>query len=143
MQRLINLGLLFSSLICYLEWRGGNSTFLFQIEYDLFFDRGVRLNAFASPLVFIPLLGQVLVLFSGVKRKPNVTLTLVGMIFIGMLVGLVLAAGLMSANFKIIVSTLPFIGMSVLFFLRKDENGKRPLYIKKNALLRQKKPVIE
>lgn len=111
--RLINAALLLSSLICYLEWGGGNSGFLFQTEYVVFAKRNS--DAFMHPLVLIPLIGQILLIVSILKKQPSRRLTLTGLSLIGLLVLMILIAGVLSLNLKIVASTVPFIFVAVVF----------------------------
>lgn len=122
-NRIINLGLLLSFLICYLEWAGGNSGFLFQFEYSVF-STNANQNTFAHPLIFIPLLGQLLLLIS--VFYPNKRLTLFGIILLSVLVLVILLVGVLSFNLKIILSTIPFITISILFIenYRKQKSLK-------------------
>lgn len=113
--RIANVLLLVSSLICYLEWGGGNSGFLFQTEYAVFIKRSS--DSFLHPFVLIPLIGQILLIASTLKKQPSKLLTLIGLSMIGLLVLMVLFVGLLSMNAKIVGSTIPFILISV-FFIR-------------------------
>jgi heme A synthase len=112
MQRIISIGLFLTVLICYLEWAGGNSGFLFQMEYGIFLSDNNK-DSFMHPLVFIPLFGQLLILIS--IFKPNPKLILTGIILLSILVLMILLVGILSLNLKIILSTLSFIGISVFF----------------------------
>jgi len=113
MQRLFNVGLLLSFLICYLEWGGGNSGFLFQFEYQIFFRNNSR--DFIHPLIIIPFLGQIFLLVGIFWSSQNRRLTLIGMILLSVLVFVILLVGILSLNSKIILSTLPFFLISFLF----------------------------
>jgi len=114
--RIINLLLLVSSLICYLEWGRDNSGFLFQVEYAVFAKASA--DSFLHPLVLIPLIGQILLLVSTFKKQPSKRLTLIGLLLIGVLVLMVSLVGLLSMNAKIVASTVPFIFISVFFILK-------------------------
>lgn len=111
-NRIFNLGLFLTFLICYLEWPGGNSGFLFQLEYEVFV-LNANQNTFSHPLIFIPLLGQLTLLAS--IFYPNRKLTFIGLILSSVLVLLILLVGIFSLNLKIILSTTPFIVLSILF----------------------------
>lgn len=116
MKKLINLGLLLSPLVCYLEWGKNQSSFLFQAEYLLFFGSSNTANSFTHPLVLLPFCGQLLILYSLFQPHPNRRLTLIGLLMMAPLIFMILLAGLLSLNPKIILSTIPFVVVSVLFF---------------------------
>jgi len=124
MQRLINFGLLVSSLFCYLEW-ADRSAFLFQVEYGLFFKATQTIESLVHPLILIPLLGQLILLFALIKRQQNFKLTFIGMTLLSLLVLVIFLAGILSMNVKIIVSTVPFILLSI-FTLYQNRRSKQP-----------------
>lgn len=121
MQRFINIGLLISPLIAYLEWGGGKmSAFLGQMEYTLFFQSQDLVHTFTHPIVVIPILGQLLLLYTIFQAKPSRKLTLIGIILQSVLLSLVLIAGLLSFNFKMILSVIPFILIIILHFFSRS-----------------------
>ena|SRR6218665_3189010 len=112
MPRVFPIAFLLTFLLCYLEWGGGNSGFLLQMEYDVLF-KGQYSDSFKHPLVLIPFLGQLLLLIS--IFRPRKKLILAGIILQGILVFMVLLVGGLSLNPKIFFSALPFVGVLVLF----------------------------
>ena len=114
MKKLLNLGLILTSLIGYLEWGGGNSEFLFQIEYDLIFGALKDLNNFKHPFVLLPMLGQVLVLITLFQKTPGRTFTFIGLACMSLLMLFILLAGVLGLNPRVILSTLPFIIIGIL-----------------------------
>lgn len=117
-QRSINIGLFLSFFICYLEWGGGNSGFVFQMEYSVLTDNATK-ETFTHPFIFIPLVGQLIMLFTVFQKDPNRKLSLIGLILMGVLVSMILLVGLLGLNIKIIASVTPFVVLSVLFFRRR------------------------
>jgi len=112
MYRLINIGLLVTSLFCYLEW-ADKSTFLFQAEYDLLFKSGSGVRSFAHPLILLPLCGQLLLLFALFRKQQNLRWTFIAMAMLSLLVLMIFLVGILSLNLKITASTLPFILISI------------------------------
>lgn len=110
----INVLLIITSLFGYLEWGGGNSVFLFAAEVEIiarfFNDPG----AMVHPFVLIPLLGQLLLLSALFPGTPKRAFTLIGICCIGLLLGFMFFIGAISANMKILLSTVPFLLASVL-----------------------------
>lgn len=113
--RLINLGLFITFLICYLEWAGGNSGFVFQLELTIF-SKDDKSNSFTHPFVLIPLSGQILLFIT--IFFPNKKLTLAATILLSVLVLMILLVGILSFNIKIIASTLPFLAIAIYFIAR-------------------------
>ncbi len=71
MKKLLNILLILTSLIGYLEWGKGNTAFLGYVEYELIFKGNRSTDSFLHPFVIVPLLGQVLLLFLSTYRKPK------------------------------------------------------------------------
>src|SRR5690349_982310 len=112
--RLINVAILATSLICYLEWGGGNSGFLFQMEFELFRKDDLA-NSFTHVMVLAPMAGQLILLFTVLQKNPGRRLTAVGIGLLSVLVLMIFLVGILSLNYKIFLSTLPFILCAILF----------------------------
>lgn len=112
MKKLAIFCALVSILVCYLEWGGGNHSFIYEAEYLILFQKAGDTDALAHPAVLIPLLGQLLLLFSLFQKAPNKRLVFAGLTLMGLLVLLLLLVGILSRNWKIILSTLPFLVFS-------------------------------
>jgi uncharacterized membrane protein len=127
MKNLLNFCLLLTSFIGYLEWGHDSSTFLFQAEYDILFGGAVTKNTLTHPAIFIPLLGQLLLLFTLFQKRPSKVLTLIALICLGMLMIFLFAIGIMALNFKIAISAVPFLvtGFFVLRYNRKLKHKAR------------------
>lgn len=112
-NKILNLCLVLTSLLGYLEWGTDNEAFLYQIEIkilsDLFNDPGSLLH----PLVLLPLLGQVLLAITLFQKKPSKLLTYLGIGGIGILLLFIFAISLMNLNVKMVASTLPFLGLGI------------------------------
>lgn len=116
--RLVNIGLLLAFSICYLEWGGGNSSFIFQVEYELFRKTDDLLSSLTHPLILAGLAGQVLLLYSIFSKKPKRMLNSIGILILSPVVVLAFLAGALSLNWKMIASALPFIILTVIYFLK-------------------------
>lgn len=115
MQRLLVLGLLVSFLLCYLEWGQSNSGFLFQLEYQVFAAGNKSLSSIVHPLILIPFGGQLLLLIVVFQRNPRRRLAVIGILLLSLLVLVILLVGILVFNLKIILSTLPFLLLSVYY----------------------------
>ncbi len=111
-KKIYNILLIITSLIGYLEWGQTNSQFLFQMETDIIFKLFTDTTSIIHPLIIIPLAGQILLLISLFQAEPGKWLSFIGIGSIGILFLLVLLAGVLSMNFKIILSSLPFLIIS-------------------------------
>ncbi len=112
MHRLYNIGILLSFFICYMQW-SDQHIFIIEAEYELLFKKDF-LSSFSHPLILAPALGQLLLLYTLIK--PNRKLTLTAIILLGLLVIMITLAGALSGGLYMVLSTIPFIAISVLFF---------------------------
>lgn len=114
----------FSFLICYLEWGKDSSSFVYQTEYSLLFERDKSTDTFTHPFILIPLIGQLIILISvfseSIKRKFVIT----GIAFQALLVLMLFFIGLLSVNFKILISTLPFLVFSSIYIYKTRKKAE-------------------
>lgn len=125
-NRLINIGLVLAFFICYMEWGGGNSSFVFQSEYQIFTQSASWRDNFAHPIILAGLLGQLLFLYAAFKKTPSVKLTWAGILILSPVVLLIFLAGALSMNWKMVLSVLPFLALAVMFWRnnRKQKAGR-------------------
>src|SRR5688572_30908389 len=102
-SKLLNILLIISSLVGYLEWGGGNHTFLFEAESEIFTKLFADPRSVAHPLIVLPLIGQVILLVTLFQRVPGKMLTYMGIGCLAILFLLMFAIGLMSLNYKILL----------------------------------------
>lgn len=124
MKRLLNILLLITSLFGYLEWGKNNHAFLYQVEYDLVFNRTGNTDSFTHPFVLIPMLGQLMLLISLFQKQPNKILTITGMCFIGVLLLFLFIIGALSMNIRIAGAALPFLITAVLVLMNYRKTRK-------------------
>lgn len=126
--KFLNLLLILTSLIGYLEWGKDNKSFLFQAETEvlakLFSDPASVLH----PFTLLPLFGQLILLFTLFQKEPGRLLTYIGLGCLGILLLLMFVIGLISMNFKILISTIPFLvtGVYVIIHFRKSKRQGLP-----------------
>ena len=113
-SRIINLLLVITSLLGYLQWSGNNQAFLFEAEveilYKIFTDPVAVLHLFT----ILPLVSQIFLVITLFQRTPNKTLTYIGMAGLVMLLGFMFVIGIISGNYKILLSTIPFLTVIVV-----------------------------
>lgn len=119
--KILNILLIISSLLGYLEWGKDQHILLFQAEAEIFMQLLSNAKSAVHPFTILPLFGQFVLLFTCFQKSPSKFLTIIGMCCLGLLLVFMFAIGIMSGNLKILVSTLPFIGVSIwiILLLRK------------------------
>ncbi len=122
--KFLNVALINTSLIGYLEWGGGNKMFLFQGEIEIISKLFTDPASVIHPFILLPLFGQIILLVTIFQRRPGKMLTMIGLWSLATLLLFMFVIGMLSLNWKIIVSTIPFIVMGVLTILhRKGERA--------------------
>jgi hypothetical protein len=120
-NKILITSLLITSLIGYLEWGKDNHAFLWEAEMDVIQKIFSDPKSMIHPFILIPLLGQILLLISLFQKQPNPKLIYTSIGGIGLLLVFMLVVGILSGNVKIIVSTLPFLGIS-LYTIKSVKN---------------------
>ena len=120
--KILNALLIVTSLLGYLEWGGGNNILLFQGEADIILKLFTNPKSVAHPFILMPLLGQLLLLLTIFQKTPSRILTYIGIGSLGLLLGFMFIIGIISMNFKILLSTIPFLITAIytVLYLRKN-----------------------
>lgn len=123
-NRLINFGLVIAFFLCYMEWGGGNSSFIFQAEHQILTrSEGWRSN-FTHPIILAGLIGQLLLLYCAIRGNASKKLNWLGILILAPVVLIIFLAGALSMNWKMLLSVLPFIGLVILFWRNnRRKNG--------------------
>jgi hypothetical protein len=111
----INIALVFTSLLGYLEWGKDNAQFLFQAEADIFRKFFQDPQSLIHPFVLLPLFGQLMLIITLFQKVPSKRLSLWAVLCLGLLLGFMLIIGLMAMRWKIVISVLPFVSVLILF----------------------------
>lgn len=127
--RLLNLGLIFSTLIGYLEWGTDSRMFLIEMEQEVLLKLFSDPSSVLHPLVLLPLFGQVLLAFTLFQKKPGKLITFIAIGCLATLFLVMFLVGCISLNFSILLSTLPFLLMAMLsiWYYRKEKSKKKAL----------------
>lgn len=126
-KKLLNVCLLLTSLIGYLQWGKDNHTFLFQVEAGLM-TGNTSMKDMLHPFILVPMLGQLLLLITLFQKIPGNALTIAALACLGIIMLFLFLIGLLSMNFFITLSTLPFIITGVLVvtgFRKNSRTSKR------------------
>lgn len=117
MKKLIAFLLLLTSFFGYLEWAPDNHGFIFQLEAGLFRIASADASSVVHPFILLPFIGQLLLLISLFRKNPGRWLSFAGMACTGILLVFLFIIGLLSHNWKITLSALPFM-LTVLIAIR-------------------------
>jgi hypothetical protein len=122
-SKLLNALLLFSSLFGFLGGGHNKRIFLFQIEAEVFSKMPHDPLAILHPFILLPLIGQILLIITLIKKTPSKVLTYIGIGGIGILMALVLLVGCLGKNLMTVTSTIPFFAISY-FVIRLNRRMK-------------------
>jgi hypothetical protein len=111
--RIINLLLVLSSLFGYLEWGTNSHAFLFQAEVEVLYKLVGQTASVIHPFILLPIAGQIILLMTLFWPKNQRFLTYLGIAGIGVLLGFMFIIGCLSLNYKIVLSTVPFLVLAV------------------------------
>lgn len=123
--KILILSLIIASLFGYLEWGGGNHTFLFESEYLVFTKLFSEPGSVLHPFIIFPLIGQVLLIVTIFQKKPNKYFIYSGIGCVALLLSFMVIVGVLAMNWKILVSVLPFF--IITWFVIKDFRLAKPL----------------
>lgn len=115
--------MIITSLLGYMEWGGGNHTFLLQAEADIFTKLISDPASVIHPFILLPLLGQLLLVITLFQRTPGKILTYTGVVCLGMLMVFLFAIGSLAGNSKMIFYSLPFIVVATLSIVQYRNKG--------------------
>lgn len=113
-SKILNSLLIIASFLGYLEWSGNSHSFLIEAEFELFSKIFTNPTSTLHPFTVLPLVGQVLLTVTLFQKTPSKVLTYLGIASLGFLLVFMFFIGLMSLKYKIIISTIPFIVLSVI-----------------------------
>ena len=122
-NRIVNGLLIVAFMLGYLEWGANNHAFIFQAIIPLFTSMPNDLTGLFNPAVLIPLVGIILLLTSLFQREPNRKFTLAGLACLTTFMIFLLFIGVLSLNWKITLSSVPFLVLAI-FSLRLNWRNK-------------------
>lgn len=106
--KVYNALLILTSFLGYLEWGPDQKRFLGDMEWEILTKLFRDPLSVLHPLTILPMLGQLLLVYTLFLKKQSVYLTSIGMIAISVLMLLILFIGCLGLHRKIILSTFPF-----------------------------------
>lgn len=116
MRRLLNLLLLLTFQLGYMEWPPHNSMFVFQAEYAIFTKTNQLIQNVTHPIILLGLLAQLVLLFAAIVPKFPKKINIIGIVILGLLMLLFLFISLLTKNSKMFAATLPYLSISIYYF---------------------------
>lgn len=119
-SKMLNLGLFLSFFLCYLEWNNGKQhIFVAGAVWEILSNYKSYASNFTHPLILAGLLGLAGLLYSAIANKPRVWINVSSVALLSLVVALLLVIGILSKNWKMIFSSVPFAILSAIFFIGK------------------------
>ncbi|MEY4835661.1 MAG: hypothetical protein RI980_1776 [Bacteroidota bacterium] len=116
-SKILNFLLILFSLFGYLEWSGNQHIFLLEAEIEIFSKLFINPKSVIHPFIILPIIAQFLLLFTLSQKTPSKKLTYISIFGLGLLIYFLFFVGLISLNYKIALSTIPFIVVSIVSML--------------------------
>ena len=113
-SKLLNLCVLLTSLIGYLEWGRDGHMFLAQGEAEIIVKLFRDPMSVIHPFTVVPFAGQLVLLYTLFQKRPSKILTYIGVACLSVLMLFIFLIGLISLDYKIALSVVPFIVSAVL-----------------------------
>ncbi|MBL7789511.1 MAG: hypothetical protein JNL75_06715 [Chitinophagales bacterium] len=115
-NKLLVFLIIITSLLGYLEWGGGNKAFLFEMEMEVISRLFSNPGSIIHPLTILPMIGQLMLIFSLWREPFYKKMAFWGLGLIAILLVFILVVGVISLNWKIVVSVIPFLILSGMFY---------------------------
>lgn len=113
-KRVVNGLVIITFLLGYMEWGTDNKAFIFQAVAALFTSIPNDFYGLLNPFVLIPFAGIIMLAITLFQLSPNRKLSVIGLACLGVLIVFLFFIGLLSGNYKIILSTIPFLTVAAL-----------------------------
>jgi hypothetical protein len=113
-SKVLNILLILSSLGGYLAWGGNQHIFLYKAEAEILSKLLTNPASVLHPFTILPMLSQLLLLITLFQKTPSKILSYWSIAGLGLLMGFMLIIGIISLQYKIVISTIPFIIISIV-----------------------------
>lgn len=113
-SKVLNILLILSSLCGYLAWGGNQHIFLYKAEVEILSKLLTNPTSVLHPFTILPMLSQLLLLITLFQKSPSKMLSYWSIAGLGLLMGFMFIIGIISLQYKIVISTIPFIIISIL-----------------------------
>ena len=123
--KLLNLGLLLSSFLGYLEWGTDQSNYLILMEWEILSLLISDPMSALHPFTVIPLLGQILLVITFFQKRVSRLLSYLALGSLSLLYLLILFIGLSTLNVWITLSVLPFVFFGIWIIRYQQQETTR------------------
>ena len=120
----LNLALVGSFLIGYMEWGKDQKMFIYEAFVDIIQKAVADPVNFLHPFILLPLAGFIGILYTLFQNKPSRTLTLLSLGGMALIMVFIFLIGVFTGNVKMILYNLPFL---MLLIVVVWDSRKRPL----------------
>lgn len=120
--KVLNLLLLLSFQIGYLEWGTNQHQFIFEAQSEIIFKAFENLMGVLHPFTVLPFLGECLLVLTLFQKNTNRKLMITGALLLGFFMFSLFLIGLASLKIKIIISVLPFWIIFYLIWKNKTQS---------------------
>jgi hypothetical protein len=110
----LNLALVVTFLIGYLEWGKDQKMFIFEAFADIIQKAAADPVTFLHPFILFPLAGFVGILYTLFQNKPSRTLTFLSIGGMALIMVFIFLIGVFTGNIKMIIYNLPFLVLLVV-----------------------------
>lgn len=117
-HRYLPLIIVITFQLCYLEWPN-HSMFVFEAEYQVFTKISSYISNFSHPIILLGFISQIVLILSAFYSKISNKWINISIILLSLLVLLFLITGLLSINYKIVFSCIPFLSVTFIYFYIK------------------------
>lgn len=114
MKSWLNITVIIAFLCCYTEWGQNHSMFIFQMQFQELAKQQHIIQVITHPIIMSGLIGECLLFICAVYSTIPRWVNYIGIGLLACIVSIFSLAGILDANWKIIVSTMPFWILSFL-----------------------------
>lgn len=118
-KKTLNLLALITFQLGYLEWGKDKSVFIYQAEKEIFSKAITDWRGIIHPFIIIPFIGILLLTITLFQKTPGRTLTISGLAGLVVLMLFIFFIGILSLNYKIALSSIPFLVITILILFNK------------------------
>lgn len=117
MNRWLYLLLLVFFSLAYMEWGGGNHSFVFEVQRKVFTEPEQLIANLTHPVIITGFAGQIVLVIAFFNRALRSAWIVAAIGLLAIPVSLILLSGALAGNIRVIGSTLPFLALATLLLL--------------------------
>jgi hypothetical protein len=120
-------GLFISFFLGYLEWGKDSAAFVYEGFIEVISNaKGLKSN-FTHPLIILPLIGEIIFILGTFNSRMQNKWLIAALVLTGLLYIMILLAGVLSKNPKMILSAAPYIlfAIGLVIAIRKENRLKK------------------